>query len=250
MTGRTGLVILIILNHWYQHMSGRGCSKSGVIHVQGELAARIQATAIAFAFPQLPCLNKDVLTASYVTFYAPTAWHVKFRIFVKCVQTCSDTAWADTSVSVSFNHFTASSCTLRERHCLLSDFLFRSYIGTANLWIAVNLVFTTSLIWTVLESDLRRQFTKFNSSSLWENFMSFLSIEKWVKNTYKYMYKTRCQLNNATMAKEHIIAVESKNDLSRSKITFWQRPMTKNLLLLSLTGVIRSHTVSLIWMWN
>lgn len=138
MTGITGLVILIILNHWYQHMSGRGCSKSGVIHVQGELAARIQATAIAFAFPQLPCLNKDVLTASYVTFYAPTAWQVKFRIFVKCVQTCSDTAWDDTSVSVSFNHcvFTASSsCTLRERHCLLSDSLFRSYIGTCEeLW--------------------------------------------------------------------------------------------------------------------
>lgn len=55
--------------------------------------------------------------------------------------------------------------------------------------------------------------------------MSFLSIENWVKNTYKYMYKTRCQLNNATMAKEHIIAVESKNDYYRDlKLHFDKDP--------------------------
>lgn len=61
-------------------MSGRGCSKSGVIHVQGELAASIPATAIALAFLQLPSLNTEVLPASN----APTVRQVKFRILDKC----------------------------------------------------------------------------------------------------------------------------------------------------------------------
>ena len=59
VTKWAGLVILSILNHWYQHMSGKGCFMSRVIHVQSELAAWICVIAVAFTHSlQLPrCSN-------------------------------------------------------------------------------------------------------------------------------------------------------------------------------------------------
>lgn len=60
VTNWAGLVIHSILNHWYPHMSGKGCFMSRVIHVQSELAAWICVIAVAFTHSlQLPrCLNR------------------------------------------------------------------------------------------------------------------------------------------------------------------------------------------------
>lgn len=64
VTNRARLVILSGLNHWYQHMSGKGCFKSGVIHVRSELAPRICFIAVCSLPTAAPLFESRWLTVS------------------------------------------------------------------------------------------------------------------------------------------------------------------------------------------
>lgn len=72
VTNWAGLVILSVLNHLNQHMSGKGHFLCTMIHVQSELAAWIPVIAVAFPHfdtLQLPCCFN--LTGSLSHFRAP-----------------------------------------------------------------------------------------------------------------------------------------------------------------------------------
>lgn len=60
-------VIFSILDHWYQHMSGKGYFMCTVTHIQSELAAWIPVTAVAFTQSlQLPCCFQHAASLSHL----------------------------------------------------------------------------------------------------------------------------------------------------------------------------------------